>query len=357
MNAGNENRLFRKIIELESEDPSELADILALSVSGYNDYQQFRPGMRFIESLALWLKQFSENQRSIAYNFIKKRVLYISSQEMEHTVSIVYQDFVLPILLCQVATSTDIPNWKINTLKKSTCFKTLHAKTLFLGLSDGSHIDKFRRSNESINHEQILRTHEISEERAKKLKKKLQERLKSNDNYFENIFLLDDFSASGISYIKEGDEICGKIATFLNSIEIQKNPLYKLVDKTNLRIYLILYYATETAVLNIKNRIEKVFSSIKFDVISANVILDKIKLDESEDFMKLVKEYGYENIIDKHFKQGNVSKQYLGFDGGALPLIIYHNTPNNSLPILHRNDSRTKFKGLFPRISRHNDDF
>ena len=59
-------------------------------------------------------------------------------------------------------------------------------------------------------------------------------------------------------------------------------------------------------------------------------------------------------MIDEHFNQGQTTKMYLGFNEGGLPLILYHNTPNNWLPIPWRTDStKPSFKGLFPRFSRH----
>ena len=52
----------------------ERKDLQLLSDYKYDEYQQFTPGMRFTESLALWLGQFDGTQkRDIAYNFIKRQ--------------------------------------------------------------------------------------------------------------------------------------------------------------------------------------------------------------------------------------------------------------------------------------------
>jgi hypothetical protein len=74
-------------------------------------------------------------------------------------------------------------------------------RSLFLGLSDGAHVDIFRRANPEISNEQILRTHEISPERGSdmimELKKGLAEILNrapySKEARFRMAFLLDDF--------------------------------------------------------------------------------------------------------------------------------------------------------------------
>jgi len=62
-------------------------------------------------------------------------------------------------------------------------------------------------------------------------------------------------------------------------------------------------------------------------------------------------EYYDEDIQDKHTRQGG-SDVKLGFGSCALPLILHHNTPNNSVPILWSYEN-LKFQGLFPRIPRH----
>src|SRR5579863_9601564 len=48
----------------------------------YDEYQQFAPGQRFIESLALWLRQFpTGTPRTVAYEFVRRRLIFISAAE------------------------------------------------------------------------------------------------------------------------------------------------------------------------------------------------------------------------------------------------------------------------------------
>ena len=42
----------------------------------------------------------------------------------------------------------------------------------------------------------------------------------------------------------------------------------------------------------------------------------------------------------------------LGFADGRLPLVLSHNTPNNSIYLIWAEDGH-KVLGLFPRVSRH----
>lgn len=41
-----------------------------------------------------------------------------------------------------------------------------------------------------------------------------------------------------------------------------------------------------------------------------------------------------------------------GYKDGGLPLVIHHNTPNNSIFVLWAEDSEV-VRPLFPRVSRH----
>ena len=43
-----------------------------------------------------------------------------------------------------------------------------------------------------------------------------------------------------------------------------------------------------------------------------------------------------------------------GFANCALPIVLCHNTPNNSIYLLWGEESYT-FPGLFPRVTRHRD--
>jgi hypothetical protein len=52
---------------------AEVPLVLALASFKYDEYQQFSPGMRFVESLARWLRQFQDPaDRSAAYEFVKQ---------------------------------------------------------------------------------------------------------------------------------------------------------------------------------------------------------------------------------------------------------------------------------------------
>src|SRR5271156_3873926 len=126
-----------------SEDISrELRDLQALALYKYDDYQQFSPGMRFIESLALWLDQFeTEKERKLAYSFVKEQLVFISHSEMAHLASISYSDSICPFLINMVASKIGMSPWLVRKINDSLDFKLLMRQSLFLALSDGSRID------------------------------------------------------------------------------------------------------------------------------------------------------------------------------------------------------------------------
>lgn len=361
------SEILMRIMDWSPEDvTNNLADLQALSSYGYDEYQQFKPGMRFIESLASWLNQLPQKKRAAAFRFVKNNLLYVTQDQLKQIISVTYQDCVVPILLRQVSSELvpPMPYWKVAQLLDSMEFKVLLRKCLFVGLSDGSQVDVFRRSSSAIDHEQVYRTHEISSTRMAKIKDALRKHLpdKEQGEYFRNIFLLDDFSGSGISYIAKDPSspsgMSGKIVSFYRSITDSKDPASELVDVTDLRVWLVLYIATERAKVSLQRLGSELFSSIPFSVIVTHTIPDNIKYEEENDdeFTDLIKDknFGWDGLnTDEHMNKGNNNKPYLGFDACALPLILNHNTPNNSLPILHRNDNYIEFKGLFPRISRH----
>jgi hypothetical protein len=58
-------------------------------------------------------------------------------------------------------------------------------------------------------------------------------------------------------------------------------------------------------------------------------------------------------INDRHMQKGGADGRY-GFADCGLPVILSHNTPNNSLALLWHD--RGTAKALFPRVSRHRED-
>lgn len=364
-------RLLAAVMKWTPEDVASERPILeALATFRYDEYQQFSPGMRFIESLALWLAQFnSDDERRCAYKFVRDRLVFISSREMAHLVSIAFPDFIRPLLIRQTAIRLSTTEKFVTRIANLVDFKVLLRQSLFLGLSDGAHIDLFRRSNpEEISHEQVWQTYEVSDEKAQDLLSKLNtdlemllgRELTDVEKKFHVVFLLDDFSGSGLSYLRKehnSSEYGGKIHKVLRKIYLEDS-LKNLVNPDDLHVCIVLYVATEHALGHLQESAQKWLQENNIrnqcTVLAVQILPDTMRLDyvKDADFIELLKQYFDPSIIDEHYRKGKHEEPHLGFDQGALPLVLSHNTPNNSIPLLWSYEDG-KYRGLFPRVSRH----
>lgn len=361
-------RLLTKVMKWEHKDVKrEYLALQALAAYKYDEYQQFSPGKHFVRSLASWLEQFKPGEeRQTAYEFIKSRLVFCSSAEMDHLVSIAYPDHIRPFLLQRVAADDGLDEWLVSKIATTCAFKIRQRQCLFLGLSDGACIDVFRRSNSSdLTHEQILQTYEISKKCVTELLDKLSEDVKKLSEgdalkkppKFRTIVLLDDFSGSGYSYIRRenGDSFDGKIGRLHQNLISSNDPVSELIDIKETEILIVLYMATEQA----RERIEKFSKKIcrtrgvKYHVMVVHKLDDSIRLhrDGGDAMTQIINTYYDPKVEDQHMKIGKTKDLKYGFAGCGLPLVLGHNTPNNSLPLLWYDSE--KVKALFPRVSRH----
>ncbi|WP_330442636.1 phosphoribosyltransferase-like protein [Flavobacterium sp. C4GT6] len=352
-------KLLVKIMEWNSSEISKERPLIqALSNLKYNEYQQFSIGTKFIESLVKWLKQFdSIEERQIAYNFLKSKLIFISNDQMLHLVNITFSDKINPFLIQKTAKELNISHFLTKQIINSPEYKKIIRRSLFIGLSDGSRIDQLRRYS-SLDNEQVIPTYQINQEKVDDM---LSELKKSNIiERYNTIFLIDDFTASGTSYFRtEGTEKKGKIYKTIRAIYEPSSELYQLIDKTQpIDIKIIFYIATEESINKLKNEIEKwknesCDKNFNFTIDVIQIIDEIIKLtpNNDNDFIELSKKYIDSDIVDKHFKKAKHENYFLGYNECALPLVLVHNTPNNSMPLLWQNSKN--FVGLFPRVTRH----
>lgn len=340
----------------------------APAVSGRGDYMQFRPGMRFVESMALWPSQFEQGGRQAAHRFVVERVpLFITRARMEHAASIACPDFVAPALIRQAAdeSSGRLPFWRAGEVHGSDEFRMLLARCLFAGMSDESRMDLFRRSSGGgeTGHKQVLGSHEASDAGARDLAGDLEGRMSKCDGraepparLFRNVLLIDDFSASGKPYLRGPNSVAGKIAQFQESINDQREQMPKMADKGGLRVHVLLYTATDRAVDAIRGASRGLLSGMNLAAEAARTIPNGVKLNEDRDsgFRRLVSrdqdKYGRSSPPGRRTREGASEKPYPGFDRCAPPLVLCRNTTNNSLPVLHAN--KGGFTVLLPRTRR-----
>ena len=353
----------RLLVEIMQWDSSRIRVerplIQALSNLKYNEYQQFSIGTRFMESLVKWLDQFEFlEEREVAYTFIKERLIFISNDQMLHLVSTTFSDKINPFLMSKTARILNISSFLKNQIINSLQYKELARRSLYIGLSDGSRIDQLRRLC-GLDNEQVIPTYQINNEKVVDI---LAELGKVYPNTFYNsVFLIDDFTASGTSYFRfEGENAKGKIFKTLKDLfnEKSENNLFKLIDRKDpVDIRIIFYIATTDAIKKLNDQIQKwkdqTHYNFDFKIEVLQLIDNDVKINEKKDkdFYELSKKYVGSGIIDEHFKKAKHTKYFLGYDECALPLVLVHNTPNNSVPLLWWSDNNSV--GLFPRITRH----
>ncbi|HEY2495489.1 MAG TPA: hypothetical protein VGK24_00340 [Candidatus Angelobacter sp.] len=241
----------------------------------------------------------------------------------------------------------------------------MQRQTLFLGLSDGARTDIFRRTNSELSHEQFWQTYELPVERANELRSELDKYIQQLDQQhrdkvaprFRTIVLLDDFSASGLSYVRsEGKTFKGKIGTFARDLVNIKSPIHKLIDTSDLQIIVLLYVATKGAYEHIDNNCKAMWEpmGIKYSTLAVHIISEEIRLrNVSENSIQaVIQDYYDHSVYDRHMEKGGTLDARYGFAACGLPVVLSHNCPNNSIALLWSDETRT-VRGLFPRVSRH----
>ncbi len=333
----------------------------------YDEYQQFSPGMRFIESLAVWLKNFKTvEERRTAYAFVKNRLIFISQEEMIHLASTAYPDLIKRVIIKKAASLINVPEYMVDLIIRSTEFKVLHKQCLFLGLSDGAHTDIFRRANSlEVRQWQVSQVYDISPSRMKDILNELEEELgiiygrtpQPEEVRFKMIFLLDDFSGSGKSYFREDKDLKeGKIAKFY---ELSRSKdLSQLMNIAQAEVCCVLYVCSHQAYEYLQKSLprlviegERTPEILVMHELSSDICLTKendsgfCELCEKEEY------YDSKQLEDKHTKKGGKNVKY-GFGECRLPLVLFHNTPNNSVHLLWAYPYASHC-GLFPRAPRH----
>lgn len=359
--------LLAKVMNWSDEEKARERPILQdFARYKYDEYQQYAPGRRFIESLALWLRQFETlEERRVAYDFFRSRLVFISTAEMRHLVELAFPVVIRPGLIAKAAASLAVDPERCKHVVSSPAYSQVLRQTLFLGLSDGARTDVFRRSHPYISNEQLWHAYDISDEKAAsmgtKLKKaltvQLGRELDDEECKFHTICLLDDFTASGTSYIRfEDGKWDGKIPKILQKLCEEDGALSKIVAKDNLDVLVCIYVAADQAVRHIERELEKyAFPKGKVHLEVVHALPPDTRLDDGKDakIIALANDDRYfdKEVDDEHADVGGTSKR-LGYAECRLPVILTHNAPNNSIYLLWGEYDQT-FTGLFPRISRH----
>lgn len=365
MHDQNATKLLAKVMGWQDLGavPQFLPTLQLLADFKYDHYQQFAPGRRFIESLALWLNQFAPNDRAIALRLVTERLVFFSDAEFSHLVRTAYPDWIVQERVRLVSEEFDIPSHRVEQISNHRRFKQLRLTSLYLGLSDGARTNELRRASDGdINNEQIWQAYELGEEKAgdmlADLKTSLVEaNLAVEQPRFNLVWLLDDFSGSGNTYIRYDGEkkaFKGKLPRIYERLRRGD-----LVDPSHYEVFLLLYTATRQAIDHIEYWSERFTTAMSYKPLQVRVLCPiepEVALTNVSDaaLRELLNNPAYcdNRVVDRHFRVGGTDDARLGFAACALPVVLAHNTPNNSIYLLWGPELREPF-GLFPRVSRY----
>lgn len=335
----------------------------------YDGYRAFQAGMRFIESLVTWLQQFkSHDERETAYAFVRNALVYIGPMEMQRLVEQFYPKTVRDRLVHMVAAECNMQPYRVFADAPKE-IERLRRQTLFMGLSEGARIDAIRHANAGVlTNEQFVQVTQIDTAKWKDMLTNLRNDLKDDRARFRLVYLIDDFIGTGTSFLRLDNENKwkGKLIRFKDSMERANKDLgTDRPFEDGWELWVHHYVATSTAVEAIGSRLEKFIKSSKgwMGVPRTSFGLElppHLPIDsatEYDDFIKLTQRYYDPTIQTKHTDVGGVRHLGLGYGGCALPVVLEHNTPNNSIALLWAetdgDGGSPAMRPLFRRRQRH----
>lgn len=400
------------LLEDEDEAASIFRELQFLSDYKYNGYEMYHPGRLFLENLYLWLNQFKPEERIEALRFVREKLIFISRRDFQQLADILYHDVIRRQQIRIAAKYAGIPPFKIRLILESPYFQQITRASLYVGMSDGARIDYIRRHNLAICNEQILPYYEVSPSKNNDLLKELRNDLSNPDKFFHCLFMIDDFCGSGITLLREVvqtninqpyeppviplswqsrfrfsaeqnklellyrgtlsyeeqqalqemgvDRRCAEAINLL----IEKYSKRETVLKGSLKkaaeslgdildpkayIYLCPLLATQKALdrLNpLLKRLPAPFADMK--ILPGAVLKDAERIILNKDPIGAL----CENYYTTDFEDEHTGPVKFGFDNCGLPLVLHHNTPNNSIYILWAR-KHPGFNPLFVRYERH----
>jgi hypothetical protein len=362
-------RVLGKVLNWSNDRArEEFARLSILARYKYDSYRDFVAGARFIEKLAEWLQQFAVQDRDAAYRFVLDYLIYLAPAEINHLVELAFPECLQPALRIATAEDLEIEPYRVwANSDSSKAYERLLRSSLFMGLSDGARIDAFRRANAGIvSNEQVLLALEISDEKWEQVLDDLRSDLKDPKATFRMVFLIDDFAGTGSTLIRfERSDWKGRLERFWDNIRGKISTHFA----SDWRLHIHYYIATERARLHISKCEQERRSSaapepwlpaIKYSF--GTLLADSLSITATShsDFYSIMNRYYNSSIETKHTKVGGSQNIANGYGGCGLPLVLEHNTPNNSVALLWAEcDANTTeptapaMRPLFRRRQRH----
>jgi hypothetical protein len=344
----------------------------------------------------------------VLLDFVLRSLVFISREEFQQLANVLYHDRIRQVQLRLAAKQCNLPPWRVRAISESEAFRRISRASLFVGMSDGARLDYIRRHNLDINNEQVIPYYHVGAGKLNEVVAKLQVALGDSSARFQCVFLIDDFCGSGSTLLREvvrapadfrvvpndlPPEFTGRIAigdggtveltARCESLDEDFRELRATDGEVANRILGVLERAAEdepTALKGSLTRVAETYSSQTLDP-DAHIVLSPLLAtdhairrlrrlvprlpgafsrtkvepaatigadcritDSSSEIGAICARYYDPAIADRH--TGSIT---FGYQDCGLPLVLHHNTPNNSLYLLWTR----RLKGFNPLFVRH----
>lgn len=196
--------------------------------------------------------------------------------------------------------------------------------------------------------EQLVIATQIDADKWEDILKSLRKDLGDPNAQFATVILVDDFMGTGTSFLRfntEKDKWTGKLIRFKESVVRLEEGTGIIPFEPNAQLCVHHYVSSYDAAIAVQQRVnevteQKILSDFFDDIhLSFGLILPQdlpIDKDPSGNagIIALTKKYYDPLIRTRHTDIGGVFHLGLGYGGCALPLVLEHNTPNNSIALL-----------------------
>jgi hypothetical protein len=345
----------------------------------YDGYRDFLAGARFIESLVTWLQQFEVADRETAYQFARRRLVYIGSAEMQRLIELFYPRTIEPRLMSAMAARLAIPRYQVWADPRAIA-EIVRARrgTLIMGLSDGARLDVLRHANAGIlSNEQLTIASQLDVEKWDDLLEQLRSEVSDAGAKFEAVYLVDDFMASGTTLLRYDpvkQKWKGKLTKFRDSLQATYDDRSRdspLAEDWQLCVH--HYVASHAAASAIivreaewrtapREGIPFPRAEFSFGTVLPEDLPVSAEPTATAPFYALTQKYYDPVLLNRHTRLGGISHLGLGYGACALPVVLEHNTPNNSVALLWAETSGGvrdggaighPMRALFRRRQRH----
>lgn len=379
----------------------------------YNKYEMYHPGRLFLENLYLWLQQFAEDERAAALEFIRKQLIFVSREEFQQLAQVLYNDRIRRRQFEIASAHASLPRYHVRAIRGSAAFARTTRASLYVGMSDGARLDFIRRHNLELSNEQVVPYYAVHKEKVNECLQALRGEVGDPDALFRCLFLVDDFAGSGRTLLREVVTVslpedwkppivpprwrarlrfkrqpaameflyCGEITqaefdelrkldgaeAYSAALDVVRNKcrtrdtvlkgsLQKVANgeigaalEPNAAVLFCPLLTTEHALGRLTPLLPRLPGPFaKTQILPGAIIDSRIPItDATSPIGALCEKYYEESLGDEH--TGDVK---FGYDGCGLPLVLHHNTPNNSLFLLWARRS-SKIVPLFLRYERH----